>query len=104
MENDLSVLTRLELAKDWVRDAGNFLKENIAAPLEITEKTRYDDLVTNFDKEVQEQIVANILHHFPEDKILAEEDEEKIKELIYNYNVKTLGLHSVNKKIVNPYL
>lgn len=32
------------------------------------------------------------------------EDEEKIKELIYNYNVKTLGLHSVNKKIVNPYL
>ena len=79
MENDLSVLTRLELAKDWVRDAGNFLKENIAAPLEITEKTRYDDLVTNFDKEVQEQIVANILHHFPEDKILAEEDEEKIK-------------------------
>lgn len=79
MENDLSVLTRLELAKDWVRDAGNFLKENIAAPLEITEKTRYDDLVTNFDKEVQEQIVANILHHFPDDKILAEEDEEKIK-------------------------
>ena len=69
VENDLSVLTRLELAKDWVRDAGNFLKENIAAPLEITEKTRYDDLVTNFDKEVQEQIVANILHHFPEDKI-----------------------------------
>lgn len=79
MGNDLSVLTRLELAKDWVRDAGNFLKENISSPLEITEKTRYDDLVTNFDKEVQEQLVSNILHHFPEDKILAEEDDEKIK-------------------------
>lgn len=79
MENDLSVLTRLELAKDWVKDAGTFLKENISSPLEIIEKTRYDDLVTNFDKAVQKQIIASILHHFPEDKILAEEDDEKIK-------------------------
>lgn len=31
-------------------------------------------------------------------------DEKKIKELIHHYNVKTLGLHSVNKEIVNPYL
>ncbi|WP_223804499.1 inositol monophosphatase family protein [Lactococcus kimchii] len=79
MKNDLSVLRRLELAKDWVRDAGNFLKENLAEPVEITEKTRYDDLVTNFDHEVQEKLVKNIFHHFPNDKILAEEDEEKIK-------------------------
>lgn len=88
MENDLSVptnscqeedlLTRLELAKDWIRDAGNFLKENLTEPLEITEKTRYDDLVTNFDHEVQKMIVKNILHHFPSDKILAEEDNEKL--------------------------
>lgn len=77
MEKNLSVLTRLELAKDWVRDSGNFLKENITAPLEITEKTRYDDLVTNFDQEVQEQLVQKIHHHFPNDAILAEEDQEK---------------------------
>ncbi len=32
------------------------------------------------------------------------EDEEKIKALIISHNVKTLGLHSVNKKIKNPYL
>lgn len=32
------------------------------------------------------------------------EDEEKIKELVDNNNVKTLGFHYVNKKIINPYL
>ena len=32
------------------------------------------------------------------------EDEEKIKGLIDIHNVKTLGLHSVNKKVINPYL
>lgn len=32
------------------------------------------------------------------------EDEEKIKLLIETHSVKTLGLHSVDKKIVNPYL
>lgn len=32
------------------------------------------------------------------------EDEEKIKGLIYIHNVKTSGLHSVNKKNINPYL
>lgn len=88
MEKDLSVsvneydehlLTRLKLAKEWVRDAGNFLKEHLEEPLKITEKTRFDDLVTNFDREVQEKIITNILHCFPDDRILAEEDQEKIK-------------------------
>lgn len=32
------------------------------------------------------------------------EDEEKIKELIDIHSVKNSGLHSVNKKIINPYL
>lgn len=31
-------------------------------------------------------------------------DEGRIKALIDGYGVKTLGLHCVNKKIVNPYL
>ena len=32
------------------------------------------------------------------------EDEEKIKGLIDIHNVKTSGLHCVNKKVINPYL
>lgn len=32
------------------------------------------------------------------------QDEEKIKCIINNNSVNTLGLHSVNKKITNPYL
>ncbi len=32
------------------------------------------------------------------------EDEEKIKKLMCIHNVRTSGFHSVNKKIVNPYL
>ena len=90
MEKNLSVPTtnslqnnqfqiRLELAKNWVREAGCYLKENLAAPIEITKKTRYDDLVTNFDHKVQKMLVKNILHHFPGDVILAEEDQEKVK-------------------------
>ncbi|AKN32699.1 hypothetical protein Ccar_18325 [Clostridium carboxidivorans P7] len=32
------------------------------------------------------------------------EDEDKIKTLIDMHNVKTLGFHSVDRKVKNPYL
>ncbi len=79
MEENLQITKKLELAKIWVQEAGLFLKENLTEPLEITEKSRFDDLVTNFDHAVQDQIVRKILHHFPSDHILAEEDKVKTK-------------------------
>ncbi|WP_243186906.1 DUF3343 domain-containing protein [Clostridium muellerianum] len=32
------------------------------------------------------------------------EDENEIKDLIVIHNVKTLGIHSVDRKVTNPYL
>ncbi|WP_245811587.1 inositol monophosphatase family protein [Lactococcus fujiensis] len=77
MEKNLSVTNKLEQAKLWVQAAGAFLRENINGPVKITEKTRPDDLVTNYDQLVQKNIVGQIKHAFPDDLILAEEDEIK---------------------------
>ncbi|MFC4651769.1 inositol monophosphatase family protein [Lactococcus nasutitermitis] len=76
MKNFLTELSKLDLAKKWIHEAGEFLKAHMNEPLEISEKTRFDDLVTNFDLTVQKQLVAQISKHFPADKILAEEDED----------------------------
>jgi len=65
---------RLELAKGWVREAGAFLRSHLDETPNVATKSRYDDLVTNFDGQVQEELVSNILAHFPGDKILAEEN------------------------------
>lgn len=78
MAENLQVLTRLEESKKWVIEAGDFLRENINQPLEIHEKSRYDDLVTNFDRAIQDLLISKILSHFPEDKVLAEEDLQLI--------------------------
>ena len=79
MKESTSVIKKLEQAKQWVQEAGQFLRENLAEPLEITEKTRYDDLVTNYDKAVQKRIISKILQTYPKDFILAEEDEKKVE-------------------------
>ena len=79
MKESTSVIKKLEQAKQWVQEAGQFLRENLAEPLEITEKTRYDDLVTNYDKAVQKRIISKILQAYPKDFILAEKDEKKVE-------------------------
>ncbi|GBG96785.1 inositol monophosphatase family protein [Lactococcus termiticola] len=65
---------QLNLAKGWVREAGIFLRSHLDEAPQVATKSRYDDLVTNFDGQVQEELVSKILAHFPDDKILAEEN------------------------------
>ncbi|GFH42518.1 hypothetical protein Hs30E_10690 [Lactococcus hodotermopsidis] len=72
--NDNLLNIKLEFAKTAVKMAGEFLKSHLHDELEITEKSRFDDLVTNLDKAVQNQIVSKIGERFPKDFILAEED------------------------------
>lgn len=67
--------TKLEFAKKVVRQAGGFIRQHLSDDLEISEKTHFDDLVTNLDREVQEQILTQILSTFPKDHVLAEEDD-----------------------------
>lgn len=67
--------TKLEFAKKVVRQAGGFIRQHLSDDLEISEKTHFDDLVTNLDREVQEQILTQILSTFTKDHVLAEEND-----------------------------
>lgn len=73
--NDKQLNIKLEFAKTVVKDAGAYLKAHLADELEISEKTHFDDLVTNLDREVQDAIIAKIQEAFPDDHILAEEND-----------------------------
>lgn len=73
--NDKRLTIKLEFAKTVVRDAGAYLKAHLTDDLEISEKTHFDDLVTNLDREVQDAIIAKIQETFPDDHILAEEND-----------------------------
>lgn len=66
-------LQKLKQAKAWVREAGAFLRDNIHQTMEVSQKSNFSDLVTNFDQQVQEIIIEEISKNYPEDKILAEE-------------------------------
>ncbi|MBL3716378.1 inositol monophosphatase family protein [Lactococcus garvieae] len=78
MKDNTFALKKLEQAKVWIREAGIFLRDNIHQRLEISHKSSFSDLVTNFDKKVQEIIIENILKTYPEDKILAEESGKNL--------------------------
>ena len=67
--------TKLEFAKTVVQKAGVFIKQHLSDDLEISEKTHFDDLVTNLDREVQDQILTQIQSTFPGDSVLAEEND-----------------------------
>ena len=73
MKDNLFALKKLKQAKTWVREAGAFLRDNIHQTLEVSQKSNFSDLVTNFDQRVQEIIIEEIMKNYPEDKILAEE-------------------------------
>jgi myo-inositol-1(or 4)-monophosphatase len=65
---------KLEFAKRIVLEAGQLIKSKMVNELEITEKTRFDDLVTNVDVASQDFLVGQILQSYPDDHILAEEN------------------------------
>ncbi|MDR1473385.1 MAG: inositol monophosphatase family protein [Lactobacillales bacterium] len=72
MANDLLV----QKVKTWIYEAGKLVQELEKNQLQVTTKSSRNDVVTNVDKEVQRFLVAKIESEFPEDKILAEEDEK----------------------------
>ena len=73
MKNNLFAQEKLDYAKIWIREAGSFLRANLYGHLEVREKSNFTDLVTNFDKQVQNLLLEHIQSEFPRDKILAEE-------------------------------
>ncbi|WP_066916172.1 inositol monophosphatase family protein [Streptococcus sp. DD12] len=65
---------KFTFAQELVRQAGQLVRELMTSPYAITAKSRFDDLVTSVDKEVQNFMVSRILERYPEDAILAEEN------------------------------
>lgn len=68
MENKLS------FAKEIIKEAGDFIKDSLSKTITVEEKTAFDDLVTNIDKQTQDLLVARIQSAFPTDHIYAEEN------------------------------
>ncbi|GAX48408.1 inositol monophosphatase family protein [Pseudolactococcus reticulitermitis] len=79
---------KLEFAKNVVRQAGGFIRQHLSDDLEISEKSHFDDLVTNLDRDVQDQILAQIQTTFPGDHLLAEEND--VRHAIQDGNVWVL--------------
>ncbi|MBM7636523.1 inositol monophosphatase family protein [Streptococcus saliviloxodontae] len=67
--------SKLRFAQDLIRDAGNYIRQGLGKDLAIEAKSRFDDLVTNFDKETQQLIVSRIQETYPEDQLMAEEND-----------------------------
>ncbi|MBW1570994.1 inositol monophosphatase family protein, partial [Streptococcus sp. SPC0] len=55
--------------------AGQFIKSEMQNTFDVEEKSRFDDLVTSLDKKTQKLLIQEIIQHYPDDNILAEEDD-----------------------------
>lgn len=67
------VLDRDQLIKQWLNDAKEEILESLNGELEIETKSSRSDFVTNMDRQIEEELVNKIRHHFPNDKIVSEE-------------------------------
>lgn len=64
---------RDQLIKKWLKEAAEPIKKSLTSDLEVQTKTRRNDLVTYMDRKIEEELIEQIKHHFPEDKIVSEE-------------------------------
>lgn len=64
---------RDKLIKEWLEAAAKEIKAAIENGFDVETKTSRTDLVTNMDRQIEEQFVQRIRKHFPEDKIISEE-------------------------------
>ncbi len=70
-------MTRIQerdtLIKKWLKEAAIDIKEALKTELTVETKSRRNDLVTNMDRQIEQDFVKKIYKHFPEDKIVSEE-------------------------------
>ncbi|MGM0873507.1 MAG: inositol monophosphatase family protein [Bacillota bacterium] len=60
-------------AKQWVREAGEKIRNSFESTLSIQYKSNPNDLVTNMDKEIEQFLIGKIQETYPEHRILGEE-------------------------------
>ncbi|MFO7881016.1 MAG: inositol monophosphatase family protein [Kosmotogaceae bacterium] len=77
---------RLEVAKKIAVNAGNSILKNNNVKRIVDTKSNETDFVTQFDVNVQREIIQDISHYFPEDLFVAEEegkDNEPVKDNVW---------------------
>ena len=60
-------------AKQWVKEAGERIRNSFSATLDIQTKSNANDLVTNMDKEIEQFFIKHIKEVYPDHKIMGEE-------------------------------
>ncbi|ANQ54098.1 inositol phosphatase [Thermosipho sp. 1063] len=70
-------MNRLNLAVEISKTVGFYLMQFFGKAKNIEEKENFQDLVTEHDKKAQEMIIQEIKKYFPDDGILAEENNTK---------------------------
>ncbi|EFQ56585.1 inositol monophosphatase family protein [Streptococcus downei] len=66
---------KFEFAQMLIREAVAYVKKRMTEDLEIEEKSSFNDLVTNIDKDTQDLMVRRIQEAYPDDFILGEEND-----------------------------
>ena len=67
-------MNRFEYGEKWVRNAGELLCSLLeTTPICLTEKSGHSDIVTAYDKQLEQYLRGEILNAFPKDQIIGEE-------------------------------
>ncbi|WP_445488488.1 inositol monophosphatase family protein [Niallia sp. 03133] len=61
------------IAKEWIKEAGERIKQSFSKELLIETKSNKNDLVTEIDKATEDFLIKNINQTFPNHRILGEE-------------------------------
>jgi len=59
--------------REWIKEAGNRIRETFASTVHISTKSNRNDLVTNVDRETEQFFAERIRKYYPDHKILGEE-------------------------------
>ncbi|WP_096199199.1 inositol monophosphatase family protein [Bacillus sp. FJAT-45350] len=69
-----------KIAKDWVKEAGQLLKESMLQTIEVESKSNPDDLVTEMDRRIERYFLNKINERFPNHQFLGEEGSGEVVE------------------------
>ncbi len=60
-------------ASEWIKEAGNTLRESLNHTIDVGYKSSHDDLVTNMDKQTEKFFIEKVHQHYPGHQIVSEE-------------------------------
>ncbi|EHJ56898.1 hypothetical protein HMPREF9318_00515 [Streptococcus urinalis FB127-CNA-2] len=69
------MINKFNFAKEVIREAGSYIKSQMFNQVSIEEKSHFSDLVTDIDKSTQDLIIEKLKNHYPNDHIMAEEND-----------------------------